>query len=108
MLVLCQTRSPESGKLQIRGIFTQKKKLWEVLGQLDPELERLVILDDVSGKKRDADYNKLCNVITTVGRATLLGQDGQRRFLVVSVTPNELRDWDTGDDGSPKLNPAKK
>lgn len=108
MLVLCQTRTPESERLQIRGIFTQKKKLWETLAELEPGLETLVLLDDVSGKKRDANYTKLCAVVATVGRATLLGQDGRRKFLIVSVVPNQLRNWDTDDDGKPQLNPVKK
>lgn len=102
-LVLCQVKTD---KLQVRGTFSQKKKLWEVLGGCGHQVGWKV-LDDVAGKEYDSTYANLCNRLRLVGRATVLNAEGQRIFLVVDTKVNELRDWDTGEDGKPVLNPVK-
>ena len=42
-----------------------------------------------------------------MGRATILDAEGKRIFLVVDTKVNEIRDWDTGENGKPVLNPVK-
>jgi len=102
-LVLCQVKTD---KLQIRGTFSQKKKLWEALGGCGHQVGWKV-LDDVAGKEYDSTYANLCNRLRLVGRATILNAEGKRIFLVVDTKVNEIRDWDTGEDGKPVLNPVK-
>ena len=42
-------RCPHRGKMLIRGVFTQKKKLWKAMSDMfSGELEDLTIVDDVS------------------------------------------------------------
>lgn len=105
-LVLCQAKSHDSPKLQVRGVFTQKKKLWEALSGCGHQIGWKV-LDDVVGKEYDSTYTNLCNRLRLVGRATIINAEGERVFLVVDTQVNELRDWDTGEDGKPVLNPVK-
>lgn len=108
MLILCQTRTPDTDRLQVRGAFTQKKKLWEAVSGIEPGVGRglFAVLNDVTGKAPQATLPRLCSTLASVGRATLVAPDGRRRFLVVECSSNKLRDWDTGDDGGPRLNPC--
>jgi hypothetical protein len=107
VLVLCQTKNPDVPKLQVRGTFSQKKKLWEVLGTCGGPQVGWKIVDDVSEKQYDLSYSTLCNRLRLTGRATILNAEGKKIFLVVNTEKNVLRDWDTGEDGKPVLNPVK-
>jgi hypothetical protein len=80
--------------------------LWEALGGCGHQVGWKV-LDDVAGKEYDSTYANLCNRLRLVGRATILNAEGKRIFLVVDTKVNEIRDWDTGEDGKPVLNPVK-
>ena len=104
--VLAQCRSEQAGKLQLRGVFTQKKKLWEVLEPLATYPVNRKVVDDVTGKAYEFLYRCVCDRLRTVGRATILDKDGKRDLLIVETELNKLRDWDTGDDGIVKPNPA--
>jgi hypothetical protein len=104
-LVLCQTRNPDTPKLQIRGVFTQKKKLWIAITSLAGDLTGWKIFDDVQAKEYDANYNSLCNRLRINGRTTIINPEGVRIFLVVDSQMNSLRDWDTDNENKPKLNP---
>jgi hypothetical protein len=98
-----------SGKILNRGVFTQKKKLWETMTGL-AELTSLVLLDDVSGKEIQASYNGLCEKLRRAGRAVLVepgNPTGVKAFLVTETVTNELRDWDLDEQGNPRYNPAK-
>ena len=105
--VILQSRQTGVSKGQVRGVFTQKKKLWTALEELAGSMAGKFIIDDVTEKEYDASYKSLCDRLRTVGRATILDVNKIREFLVVETNMNEARDWDTGDDGIPRLNPAK-
>lgn len=104
--VLGQVRAAGVKRTQIRGVFTQKKKLWAALETIAGSLTGKFIVDDVTSKEYDATYSVLCNRIRTTGRATILNASKEKEYLIVETTTNEIRDWDTGDDGLPRLNPA--
>ena len=106
-LVLCQVKNSDVPKLQVRGTFSQKKKLWEVLGSCGGHQVGWKIFDDVAEKQYDMSYSALCNRLRLTGRATILNAEGKRIFLVVDTEKNVVRDWDTGEDGKPVANPAK-
>jgi hypothetical protein len=105
--VLAAIRSPSNKKLQLKGAFSQKKKLWEALEPMIPQPGNCKILDDVTGKTYDCNYNCLCGRLRTVGRASILDSQGQRQFFIIETNMNDVRDWDTGEDGNARLNPAR-
>jgi hypothetical protein len=87
---------PHGGAMLIRGVFTQKKKLWAAMEEAAApvDLGELLIVDDVSGRTAPASYGLLCDRLRVVGRAALVGPDGRREFQVVDAATNELRGWD--------------
>ena len=91
----------------IRGVFTQKKKLWAAMEEVfaPASLEDLTIVDDVSGRSVPASYGALCDRLRTIGRATFTAADGKREFQVIDAATNEVRDWDVDEEG-PKCNPV--
>ena len=101
-------RCRHGGKMLVRGVFTQKKKLWEAMEEsFSPHpLDSLVIVNDVSGSSVPASYGALCDRLRVLGRATFVAPDGRREFQVVDAVTNELRDWDVDEEG-PRCNPAK-
>lgn len=105
--VILQPRKAGSSKGGVRGVFTQKKKLWAALESLAGSLTGKFIIDDVTEKEYDATYKGMCDRLRTVGRATVLSAEKTREFLVIETNMNEVRDWDTSDDGVPRINPAK-
>lgn len=99
-------RCPHGGKMLIRGVYTQKKKLWAAMEEAaGGVLGDLTIVDDVSGREAPASYGLLCDRLRVIGRATLVGPDGRREFQVVDAITNETRDWDVDEEG-PRCNPA--
>ena len=101
-------RCPYGGKMLIRGVFTQKKKLWVAMEEIASpgELSSMMVVDDVTGKELPASYGALCDRLRVVGRATVV-KDGEREFQVVDAETNLLRGWDVGEEG-PKCNPVAK
>lgn len=99
-------RCPHGGKMLIRGVFSQKKKLWAAMQEasLCP-LEGLQLVGDMSGDMKDANYSRLCVSLRQTGRATLATPDGTREFQVVETVRNQLRPWDVDEEG-PVCNPA--
>jgi hypothetical protein len=91
----------------IRGVFTQKKKLWEAVGKLAGEMKGWHVLDDVAGKSYEATYANLCNRLRLIGRATVTNPEGMRVFLIVDAQMNSVRDWDVDEEGKPQPNPIK-
>lgn len=90
----------------IRGVFTQKKKLWAAMEEATQyPLEDMQLLDDMSGETKDANYSRLCSDLRQTGRATLTTSDGTREFQVIETVMNSLRGWDVDGDG-PVCNPA--
>lgn len=101
-------RCPHGGKMLIRGVFTQRKKLWEAMEKVfDGSLEDLMLLDDTSNKMLPASYNALCKYLRQMGRASLVDANSRREFQVVDASTNELRDWDVDEEG-PRCNPVVK
>jgi hypothetical protein len=90
----------------IRGVFTQKKKLWEAIEDIG--INSLMIRDDFSKKLSPCSYNGLCKVLREVGRVTLADEDGKIVFMIVDAETNQLRDWDIDEDGEPRCNPVTK
>ena len=91
----------------IRGVFTQKKKLWGAMQEAfaPSVLEDLTLVDDISGRSVPASYGALCDRLRTTGRATFTAEDGKREFQVVDAATNEIRDWDVDEEG-PRCNPV--
>ncbi len=100
-------RCPHGDKMLIRGVFTQRKKLWEAMEKAlkSSSLEDLKIVDDMSDKEYAATYDALCKQLRLVGRASLVDQDGRREFQVVDAVTNEIRGWDVDQEG-PRCNPV--
>lgn len=106
--ILGQTHD-KVGKLFVRGVFTQKKKLWEAMaGATSIPLTDFTLIDDMNQTELAASYEGLCRKLAKSGRATLAKSDKSRMFLVVECTLNELREFDIDDAGELKFNPAKK
>ena len=106
-LVLCQVKNPETPKLQVRGVFSQKKKLWETIEKLAGDMTGWKNYDDVSEKDYDSTYATLCNRLRLIGRVTIKNTEGQRIFLIVDTKINEVRNWDTDEDGVLTINPVQ-
>lgn len=102
-------RCPHGGQMLIRGVFTQKKKLWDAMAEAYTigELADLTMLDDISGGSAPASYASLCTRLRQVGRAALAAPDGKREFQVVDAVTNKIRDWDVDEEG-PRCNPVEK
>jgi hypothetical protein len=102
-------RCPHGGKMLVRGVFTQRKKLYAAMLELSGEdsWTEMELLDDVSGKTMPMNYNALCKQLRVTGRATVLGPDGKREFQVIDAATNEIRDWDVDEEG-PRCNPVGK
>jgi hypothetical protein len=99
----------KTGKMLVRGVYTQKKKLWEAMEEVfDGKLADLNLFDDVSDKTLQASYKGLCERLRVMGRATLVSMDGERVFQVIDAETNELRGWDVDEDGKPVCNPVSK
>ena len=107
VIVLIQNK-PDTNTNCVRGVFSQKKKVWTALEELtDNKVGDYTLKDDVSGVQVDATYNRLCNMLTKAGRTHLLLED-KPVFLLVELVGNEIRDWDLDNEGKPKYNPVKK
>ena len=102
-------RCPHGNKMLIRGVFTQRKKLYATMLELSGKdsLTEMELLDDITGKMMPANYNALCKQLRQTGRATLVGPDGKREFQVIDAVTNEIRDWDVDEEG-PRCNPVGK
>jgi len=102
-------RCPHGGKMLIRGVFTQRKKLWEAMAQVfKPEsLTSLSIFDDTTNKTVPATYDWLCKLLRENGRAALVDESERREFQIVDAETNILRDWDVDEEG-PRCNPVEK
>jgi len=104
-------RSPADPlRLMHRGVFTQKKKVWEAMESLVGK-ERLVqceIYDDVAEKRIGANQSRMTSLLTKAGRAIVLDEAGEPLFLLVESETNVVRDWDVDEDGDPVYNPVKK
>ena len=97
------------GKMVIAGTFSQKKKLWEAICEIDSEGESKSLYDDVEEKTIDASYSGLCKLLTKSGRAHILEKDSETpSFFMVECEENEIRDSDFDDDGNLVYNPAVK
>jgi hypothetical protein len=97
------------GKMITVGVFSQKKKMWEVLEELDPDIEKKYIYDDVSGRSAEANYSRTCNLMTKAGRVHILDTDKKTPlFFMVECEENTVRDSDFDDDNEPIYNPAVK
>jgi len=117
-------RCPHGDKMLIRGVFTQKVKLWAgicnllveagVLTQAQAKeaiktgkLECLYLFDDIAAKTVPATYGTLCKHLQVMGRAAFVEDDRRREFQVVDALTNEIRGWDVDEEG-PRCNPAGK
>ncbi len=98
-----------AGKVIPVGVFTQKKILWETLTKLDPEIEQRFIYDDVSEKSAEANYTRLCGLLTKSGRVHILTEDRLiPLFFIIECEENVIRSSDFNEDGHPIYNPAVK
>lgn len=97
------------GKVITKGVFTQKKKLWEVLQEIDPDIEKKFIYDDVSGRSAEVNYTRICALMTKAGRVHILDAESRKPvFYMVECEENVIRDSDFDGDGNPIYNPAVK
>jgi hypothetical protein len=91
----------------IRGVFTQKIKLWNMIEELVESVDKLLIKDDFSDKTTPCTYNILCTRLRKIGRVTISDGEGPL-FQIVDASTNQLRDWDVDEEGEPKCNPVPK
>ena len=97
---------PYGGKMLIRGVFSQKKKLWEALIEISGEskLLEMIVIGEVGYSEMTATYTHVCNRLRVMGRVAL-AYNGIREFQIVDVATNEIRAWDIEEDG-PVCNPV--
>lgn len=103
-------RCPHGDKMLIRGVFTQRKKLWEAMAKAigGKALDGLLLFDDMTGKTSPSNYNALCKLLRETGRAALVEEESKLRvFQVVDAATNEIRAWDMNEEG-PVCNPIEK
>ena len=105
--VILGQRCPHNGKLFFRGAYTMKKPLWDDIKELCPEYESLELIDDLGGKTFPATYSRLCNKLSSVGRATLT-LHGVKEFLIIDGFLNHIRPWDVDEDGELIANPQER
>ena len=98
-------KCPFNDKMLIRGVFTQKTKLWAALESLRDDLDKFILTDDMGEKPAPLTYARLCTKLTKAGRASL-AMDGVREFQISDALTNELRDWDVTEEGL-RCNPIK-
>lgn len=97
------------GKMEVVGVFTQKKILWETINDLDPNIESHTLYNDVADKSVDTTYSWLCKLLTKSGRAHIIEKDTRKPlFFMVECEENTVRDSDFDEDGSPVYNPVVK
>jgi len=107
VLVLAQRRlGCHPVRAMCRGVFTQKKKLWEVMEGIFAGLEDMRLLDDVTGKTGILKYGSLCSKLKTNGRAVIVDEEGSRVFLIIETEMNKVRSWDVNEQGDPVANPS--
>ena len=98
----------DAHRILIRGVFTQKKKLWKAMEEVfDGNLEDLQIFDDVNSRDVTMSYNALCNQLRINGRCTLTLENGDKQFLIVDGVTNEIRGWDINEEGEAVCNPPR-
>jgi len=106
LITLCQVGPTTPPKMMLRSTFTQKKTVWAAAEKL-AEKKALDIFDDVSKRKAEANYSRMCNLLTKAGRVWLLDREtGKPAFLLLEGVANEIRDWDLDGEGEPRYNPA--
>lgn len=105
--IVAQTKvAGERTTTQIRGSFSQKKKLWDIVFTPLGWTSGHSLYDDVSKKVKDMTYGNLCNLLTNNGRAVVIGQASERVALIVSASENDIRPWDTDESGEAIPNPV--
>lgn len=97
----------QDGRMLIRGVFSQKKNLWDAIAECYPDnVENDLNLRDDEGKEVGANYARLCTALRKTGRATFFKKDGTRVFQVIESNMNQVREWDIDQDGNPVPNPV--
>jgi hypothetical protein len=98
-------KCPQSGKMHVRGIFTQKKIIWaEMVKLTSSDLSDFVLFDDITGEETPITYPKLCAKMKDNGRVSIC-KNGQREFQIYDCKENEIREWDVDEEGKPRCNP---
>jgi hypothetical protein len=109
VIVLFQRGSVEPRKMMLRGVFTQKKKVWEtfIVGFIKDK--KFYFFDDVTEKRYDASYGRMCALLARAGRAWLVDTEtGSPEALLIETQMNALRNRDVDDAGKPRNNPVQK
>lgn len=82
-----------SVKVYNRGIYTNKKKMWEVWFTTEilnnPIYKNVKLYDDVKNIYRDPTYSNLCNMLTANGRVCVFATDPKIAPLVEAVATVE-------------------
>ena len=101
-------RHPQLDKVMVRGVFTQRKKLWAALETIMAPLKLtdMTLYDDVAKTDVAASYSALCMRLTKAGRVTIADAEGRKTFLVCESMMNEVREWDADEAGVLKYNPV--
>jgi len=108
-IVLLQRGSVKPRKMMLRGCFTQKKKVWESFVEGFIKDKKFHFYDDVTEKKYDSNYGRMCSLLARVGRAWLVDTEtGSPEILLVEMQMNMLRSRDVDDAGKPRNNPVAK
>lgn len=109
VIVLFQRGSVKPRKMMPRGVFTQKKKVWEAFVEGFVKGKPFQFYDDVLEKRSDANYGRMCALLAKVGRAWLVNTEtGEPEALLVEMQVNALRNRDVDDAGKPRNNPVPK
>ena len=109
VIVLFQRGSVKPRKMMLRGSFTQKKKVWEAFAEGFLEKKQSQFYDDVSEKRFDATYSRMCSLLAKIGRAWLVDTaTGEPEVLFIETQMNELRSRDVDEEGRPRPNPVPK
>lgn len=98
-------KCPNTGRMLVRGAFSQKKKAWNAIEQLI-DASSSTLLNDVNGKTMEAKYDTFCQWIRENGRVAFVDENGDKTVQVVEGEMNELRGVDIDENGTPVQNPT--
>ena len=103
-VVVLGERHPKLNLMVVRGVFTQRKKLWDQLVNDHSDIEEMKIVSDMGEKDLDTTSVNFSLRIAKDGR-TAICKDGVRMFQVIETNLNEIRGWDFDAEGNLVCNP---
>lgn len=103
-VVVLGERHPKLNMMVVRGVFTQRKKLWDQLSDDHKDLDSMKLVSGMGEKDLDATRENMNSRVAKDGRAAIC-KDGVRMFQIIETNLNEIRGWDFDEEGNLVCNP---